>query len=74
MERILQFGFFFVLLINHKLMFRSHKLCVVCYVMKRSFTILRLKILLENFFLFHYTLPPKLKQMDWTSLKPFHLH
>jgi len=34
MERILQFGFFFVLLINQKLMFRSHKLCVVCYVMK----------------------------------------
>jgi hypothetical protein len=35
MERILQFGFFFfVLMINHKLMFRSHKLCVVCYVMR----------------------------------------
>jgi len=35
MERILQFGFIFVLMINHKLIFRSHKLCVVCFVMRK---------------------------------------
>jgi hypothetical protein len=36
MERIFQFRVFFKLMINHKLMFRSHKVmcCMLCYVMK----------------------------------------